>query len=69
MNWKKTDRSLMLILNIFPVEREEKLKKSELKDIEINMQAFIFNVFGVLDNLAWVFVFDRKLEIFIKKKW
>lgn len=56
------------IIKIFPVKRTNKLKRDELKDIDINLQTFIFNVFGVLDNLAWVYVLEKELETCINKK-
>jgi len=32
------------------------------KDAEIYIQAFVFNLFGALDNLAWVWVSETKLS-------
>lgn len=51
------------ILKIFPVYRIEKLKSDELHDVDINMQSFIFNVYGVFDNLAWIFVHEKGLDL------
>jgi hypothetical protein len=30
-------------------------------DLTINLQSFVFNVFGCLDNLAWIWVIERNL--------
>jgi hypothetical protein len=35
--------------------------KTKLHDIQINVQAFIANVYGATDNLAWVWVHERGL--------
>jgi len=32
-----------------------------LCDAEINIQAFLANVYGSIDNLAWIWVFERDL--------
>lgn len=56
------------VLGIFPVTRENKLATVELKDVDINIQAFVLNVFGVLDNLAWIFIYHRGLEEKVDKK-
>lgn len=44
------------IWSIYPPDREAKLTHNELYDATINLQAFIFNIFGCIDNLAWIFV-------------
>ena len=31
----------------------------ELSDANINLQAFVFNVFGSVDNLAWIWVYEK----------
>jgi hypothetical protein len=35
--------------------------RTKLHDIQINIQAFIANVYGATDNLAWVWVHERGL--------
>ena len=35
--------------------------REQLSDAAINVQAFVFNVFGSLDNLAWVWVSEKGL--------
>jgi len=43
--------------NIFTIHRpgrEDILSKDELQDVDINLHAFVINVYGVLDNVAWV---------------
>jgi hypothetical protein len=35
--------------------------KEALEDAEISLQAFLFNVFGCLDNLAWIWIEEKHL--------
>lgn len=47
------------ITNVFagiPPERNELPSRDELSDATINIQSFVFNVFGAVDNLAWVWM-------------
>ncbi len=50
------------IHNIFlvcPVGQEEKPPIHLLDDARINLQAFVVNVFGCLDNIAWIWVYEK----------
>ncbi len=51
------------IFSIFPLERKELLSRDELKDLDINLHAFFINIFGLLDNLAWVQIYEKRLRI------
>jgi hypothetical protein len=47
--------------NVFdkiPPERAELPSRDELSDATINIQSFVFNVFGAIDNLAWVWTYE-----------
>jgi hypothetical protein len=47
------------ITNVFtgiPPERHELPSRDALSDATINIQGFVFNVFGAVDNLAWVWM-------------
>src|SRR5579872_1774027 len=47
------------IINVFtgiPPERDELPSREALSDATINIQAFVFNVFGAVDNLAWLWM-------------
>jgi hypothetical protein len=48
--------------NLVPPEMAEVPSRTTLYDAAIQVQSFIANVFGSVDNLAWVFVYDRGLE-------
>jgi hypothetical protein len=56
-------RCISNIYRIFPPDRTELLKDDELSDICINLHAFYLNVFGLLDNLAWVLNHERQLSL------
>jgi hypothetical protein len=52
-------RTLETIFSVCPPDRTEILESDERCDIEINLHAFVINVHGLLDNLAWVTVHER----------
>jgi hypothetical protein len=48
--------------NVFqkiPPERSGIPSRDELSDATINIQSFVFNVFGSIDNLAWIWMHER----------
>jgi hypothetical protein len=49
--------------SLIPPETETIPDREVLYDAGINVQAFFANVYGSLDNLAWVWVYERELEI------
>lgn len=57
------ERCIENIYSIFPLERKELLSRDELKDLDINLHAFFVNIFGLLDNLAWVLIHEKRLKI------
>lgn len=53
------------IENVFTLISPEENRipiRSVLHDAQINIQAFYANVYGCMDNLAWVWVYERGLE-------
>lgn len=54
-------RCINNIFTIFPLERETLLNRDELDDVMINLHAFFVSIFGILDNLAWVFIHEEQL--------
>lgn len=56
------ERSIERIYELFPPNRRDKLTRDELADVQINLHAFVINLFGVLDNLAWVYVLEHSTE-------
>lgn len=53
-------RSIENVFTIFPIERIKLLSMYELRDVDINLHAFCINIFGLLDNLAWVFIHEKQ---------
>lgn len=52
-------RSLENIFRLCPPARVDLLGSDERCDVEINLHAFVINVHGLLDNLAWITVHER----------
>jgi hypothetical protein len=59
---KTIRKCLENVYAICPVSRINKLNDDELSNIQINLHAFMVNVHGLLDNAAWVYVFENSLE-------
>lgn len=55
-------RCIDSVFQTLPPERMELPESEELSDATINIQAFVTNVFGAMDNLAWVLVYERNLR-------
>ena len=49
------------VFRLIPPQQEELPDESDVIDVTVNIQAFVFNVFGALDNLARIWVAERKL--------
>ena len=47
------------IFALYPPDRVELLERDARYDLEISLHAFVSHLVGALDNLAWVFVFER----------
>jgi hypothetical protein len=55
-------RCIENVFGLIPPETAEIPNRQVLYDAAINVQAFFANVYGSLDNLAWVWVYKRGLE-------
>lgn len=55
-------RCIENIYEISPPDREEKPSREECVDLDINLQSFIMNVFGCLDNIAWIWAKEQGLK-------
>ncbi|MBN2456065.1 MAG: hypothetical protein JXB29_05950 [Sedimentisphaerales bacterium] len=60
-------RSVENVFTIFPIERINLLSMNELSDVDINLHAFLVNIFGLLDNLAWVLIHEKQLAAKVDK--
>lgn len=54
-------RSIRNVFNIIPPNMDRIPTREETLDSTINVQAFIINVFGCRDNLAWILVEEKKI--------
>lgn len=54
-------RCIEKVFTILPPEREDQPSMDELVDGVVHIQAFIFNSFACIDNLAWIWVCERTL--------
>jgi hypothetical protein len=55
-------RALARIFEVLPPDVAEIPERDMLLDATINVQAFVFNTFGCLDNLAWTWVTERGVK-------
>ena len=55
-------RCIENVYSIYLPERFDKPSRNECLDLAINLQSFIFNVFGCIDNLAWVWVKEKDIR-------
>jgi hypothetical protein len=55
-------RCIENVYSIYPPERSDKPSRDECVDLAINLQSFIFNVFGCIDNLAWIWVKEKPVN-------
>jgi len=60
-------RSIQNVYTLFPPTTAKPLPREILTDVQINLQAFMMNLYGLLDNLAWAFVFRHGLDSKINK--
>lgn len=56
-------RCIQNVYSIYPPERSDMPLREENVDLAINLQSFVVNVFGCIDNLAWVWATERRLTI------
>ena len=56
-------RAIDNVFEILPPDLVEPPPDDKLFDAMINIQAFVFNAFGRIDNLAWVWVKEAELPI------
>ncbi len=56
-------RCIRNIFHVFCPSRVDLLSQEELEEICINLHAFYVNIFGLLDNLAWVIRYEKQSKI------
>lgn len=55
-------RCIENVFALIPPDRTEPVDKEVRWDAEINIQASFFNVFGAVDNLAWIWVKEKNVK-------
>jgi hypothetical protein len=55
-------RSITNTFSLLPPELDQLPPTDSLHDAEIQIQAFVINVFGCIDNLAWIWVEERNVK-------
>ena len=59
---KTLARSAARTFELLPPAQRALPEAETVHDAEINIQAFVFNTFGAIDNLAWVLIKERGLK-------
>lgn len=54
-------RCVQNVYSLYMPDRTDIPPRETCVDLAINLQAFIFNIFGCLDNLAWIWVKEKQL--------
>jgi hypothetical protein len=54
-------RSIDNIFRCFPVRRIEMLERADRLDVEVNLHAFLINVYGIIENLALALAYENEL--------
>ncbi|MGH6851377.1 MAG: hypothetical protein ACREDD_13180 [Methylocella sp.] len=52
-------RCIDRVFEILPPDLDEIPSRDEVTDATVNIQAFVFNIFGCCDNLAWIWVLEK----------
>ena len=55
-------RSIQNVFTLFPPQSEHLLSADELADTQINLHAFVINMYGIFDNWAWAYILYHDLE-------
>ncbi|MFN3302620.1 MAG: hypothetical protein ACK44A_02765 [Roseateles sp.] len=61
-------RSAENIFTLFPPDSIRPLDLDTLADVQVNLHAFVMNVYGIFDNWGWVFVLRHGLDSVIVNK-
>lgn len=54
-------KSIENIFNGFPLDAKRPLQRDDLYNVQINMHAYVINLYGIFDNWAWAFVLRHGL--------
>ncbi|MGF6569696.1 hypothetical protein ABH945_001772 [Paraburkholderia sp. GAS333] len=54
-------RAMRNVFTLFPLTSERPLPMETVHDVQINLHAFVMNLYGVFENFAWAFVHRHDL--------
>jgi hypothetical protein len=54
-------RCIQNVFSIISPDRSDIPTRDEVTDVTINIQSFVFNTFAATDNLAWLWVHEKKI--------
>jgi hypothetical protein len=54
-------RCIDKIFMLFPANRMEKLTQSDRQDLEINLHAFLINIYGIIENIGLALAYENDL--------
>jgi hypothetical protein len=55
-------RTLQNVFEVFPPSTDRPLAEEARADVQINLQSFVMNLYGIFDNWAWAFVLRHNLK-------
>src|ERR1041385_4900440 len=61
-------RGINNVFRLFPPSALEPIATDDLDDALISLHAFVINLYGLLDNLAWAFVWRHGLERVVPRR-
>ena len=56
-------RAIRNVFNLIPLDQVQVPDRPTLQDAQINIQAFFANVYGSIDNLAWIWIHERGVVV------
>lgn len=59
---KLLGRCVRNVFHLFPPSRTIPLASDDLDEVQISLHAFVMNLYGLFENLAWAFVLRHDLE-------
>lgn len=55
-------KALQNVFSLFPPDQAQPLDMETVADVQINLHAFVMNLYGLFDNLGWAFVLKHGLD-------
>lgn len=65
---KLLSRCVSNVFHLFPPARTNPLASEDLDEVQISLHAFVMNLYGLYENLAWTFVLRHHLDEELKDR-